>query len=358
MLRGLTAGADVVTSASITKINEAYVKVTEIIKAMLDASKNNATVAAQLTGEAEASEAKLKSLADSRDALVERLTTATTDLQTLQKQSDDYAANVAKTQAATATLDSLFFSNLGPSLTNVEAGMAKATQAAKDFGKTIDTLSTMGLDKGLLDQIISEGPDKGGQIAKAILDGGKGEVTKLNGLQTSLTTASAGLGKTAADDLYGAGVSAAQGLVAGLQSEQANIEKVMLSIATSMQDAIKSALGINSPSTVMRTFGRFGGQGFALGIADTHSLVASQATLLAAAAVPTFRAAPRYVQGQSGSGAGFGGGGIDYDKLAAAFARMQSVVKTSIDGRTVFTTVRSHSIEEARMSVTGKSGLA
>jgi hypothetical protein len=71
--------------------------------------------------------------------------------------------------------------------------------------------------------------------------------------------------------------------------------------------------------------------------------------------VPNSNLRARYAPGVSGSG---GGASIDYDRLAQAMSRVQIAVDTSIDGRTVFTSVRRHSIKEARDSITGKSGLA
>jgi phage-related protein len=67
-----------------------------------------------------------------------------------------------------------------------------------------------------------------------------------------LSSAANSLASSAANQLYGAGVNAAQGLVNGLKSQQALITKQMDVIAASMVKAIKKALGIHSPSRVMR----------------------------------------------------------------------------------------------------------
>jgi hypothetical protein len=48
--------------------------------------------------------------------------------------------------------------------------------------------------------------------------------------------------------MYKGGVNAAAGLVKGLQSQEAAIEKQMLKIGLGMETALKRALGIRSPS--------------------------------------------------------------------------------------------------------------
>jgi hypothetical protein len=117
--------------------------------------------------------------------------------------------------------------------------------------------------------------------------------------------------------LFDSGKKAGQGFLTGLKAQQKNIEKLMLSIARGMQKAIRRALGIKSPSTVMDALGRLTVDGLRGGILGEVSAVDRAMTRIAAAVasgVPTQLAGMRSlgapaVTGVSSMRQGLGAGG-------------------------------------------------
>jgi hypothetical protein len=97
-------------------------------------------------------------------------------------------------------------------------------------------------------------------------------------LDTQLANAAMGLATDAGRNLYDAGIAAAQGLVDGLQAKQNEIRAAMERIANSMIQAIKSQLGIRSPSRIFAEIGKFSVQGMADGIRASSKFVRDAAT--------------------------------------------------------------------------------
>ncbi|MFJ1964903.1 hypothetical protein [Streptomyces massasporeus] len=183
-------------------------------------------------------------------------------------EAKQYAKDVTKTARDQASL-----SNLGMDADSVTAGGIKGGLAAKlaqvkQFTKYIDMLAKKGLNKGLLRQILNMGPEAGYAYASALVGADKGTFKQINSLQSQLDKSTDSLGKLGADRLYDSGKNASKGFLKGLESQQKDIEKLMLNIAKAMQKSIKKALGIKSPSTVMARLGVFSTQGLARGLVE------------------------------------------------------------------------------------------
>lgn len=76
-----------------------------------------------------------------------------------------------------------------------------------------------------------------------------------------------------------------QGLINGLVSKQASLASKAKSIANSVAATMRKALGIASPSKVMREVGRFTAEGMALGLTDMTSQIEAASKGLAKSAV-------------------------------------------------------------------------
>lgn len=120
------------------------------------------------------------------------------------------------------------------------------------FGKNIDVLRKKGLNAKSIQEIADAGVDGGGQTAAALAGASKDQIKKLNSLDAQILKSAKKTGDAVGDSLYKPGIAAADGIVAGLASRQESIDKQMKKIGVSMADAMKKALGIKSPSTVMR----------------------------------------------------------------------------------------------------------
>ncbi len=129
----------------------------------------------------------------------------------------------------------------------------------------LNELKKLGLNDDMYQTLLNKGVDAIPFVTQ-ILDGGKTAVTELNALGGALDRSAKNLGDAASSSLYDAGVRAAQGLVVGLQQEQAAIQAEMNKIALGMATQIKTALGIRSPSKVFEKIGDWSIRGLALGL--------------------------------------------------------------------------------------------
>lgn len=196
----------------------------------------------------------LQNLATQRDKIADRLTAANKKLAAAQKSYNDFKTSAAQSVG-------------GFDVTKAQTGTgivtALQTQLAdvKKFTSIMTQLRKKGLDATSYKQFIAAGVDAL-PLATNLLAGGSKQIKQVSTLQGQLAKASGSFATSAANDLYGAGVNAAKGLVKGLQSQNAAIAQQMQKIAGSMVSAVKRALGIHSPSRVMYGLGINTGQGY------------------------------------------------------------------------------------------------
>ena len=100
-----------------------------------------------------------------------------------------------------------------PSARAMISNMQDRLSRIRQFGKALRDLQGLGLNKGVMADIIAAGPDAGLQIAQAILTEGKTAVTDLNKTQKAINTASAGVGDIAAQSQYGMTSGQAQSVI-------------------------------------------------------------------------------------------------------------------------------------------------
>ncbi|WP_333742703.1 peptidoglycan DD-metalloendopeptidase family protein [Streptomyces ardesiacus] len=211
------------------------------------------------------------------DKLLKQIATTNTKLQALSKQRDAIAAKItaAKELAKTTTEGANSFASMTglPSAGNtfnaggILAGLNVRLGQLKKFGANIKLLGERGLNKTLLQQIITAGPEQGAAYAQALVDATPAELKDINAAQSAISKAATSLGQNAADAMYDAGTASGKGYLTGLQSTQKLIELQMQILARSVQASIKQSLKIKSPSRVLHALGRFTGQGFAQGVA-------------------------------------------------------------------------------------------
>lgn len=212
----------------------------------------------------------LLKLAAQWDSANKKLEAARDKLDKLREEASDYARQVADKIISTGDVTKVEDS----SFAGITTAMQAAIDQAKRFAMALDKLKKLGLNQTTFDQIASAGPEAGLAAAESIAAAGASSVKELNGLQSELEKYANKAGDTASDALYQAGIHAAEGLVRGLELQQAKIEKQMLKIADSMVAAIKKALGIHSPSRVFARLGAYVGQGFAKGLEGESGRVA------------------------------------------------------------------------------------
>jgi hypothetical protein len=148
--------------------------------------------------------------------------------------------------------------------------------ATKKYQETLAQLRGLGLDDATYKKLLSQGL-AGQDFASQLLATGKSGVDQINSLDAELFKTAGGIATDASTALYQAGVNAAQGLVDGLTSKKADLERAMNNLADTIVRRIKNQLGIRSPSTVFAEVGNNAAQGLAQGLTDSSKSVADAA---------------------------------------------------------------------------------
>jgi phage-related protein len=151
--------------------------------------------------------------------------------------------------------------------------LRKQTAQTVELTQTLYRLKKMGVDSTTYAQLADGGLDSL-KSAKALLAGGKDAVSKVGYLQKKLKQSATSFGSTTSNAMYDAGIQAARGIVAGIQSQEKAIAKAMTTTANNLVKAIKKTLGIKSPATVLRDqVGKMIGAGIISGVEAMRAAV-------------------------------------------------------------------------------------
>ncbi|MFI8535327.1 phage tail protein [Streptomyces aquilus] len=248
--------------------------------------------------------------------LEKNLTKVSSSLEKARSKLDDLKSSAAQLKESIA---SSIMSNAGIVTQAPQEGFALSAQDVLNnmtaqvsrsltFSNQLEQLKKRGLSADLLEQIGAAGVDQGGATAAALVGASDATIKQLNAQQKQLKKSANAAGSAVADSMYGAGIKAAEGLVKGLEKKQKAIEAAMLRIAKSMEKAIKKALGIKSPSTVMAKLGDYTALGYAQGIdrSSKHALIAARGMAMSVQQGATLTGTPTWA-GVAASG-GRGGG--------------------------------------------------
>ncbi|QJD50665.1 tape measure protein [Streptomyces phage Issmi] len=222
-----------------------------------------------LTAKLKGDQKQLNSLLSSWNKLNDKLDEAKKNLADLKKAKSDYAASIAQ-----KIIDDANVTQMEGGFTGIIEQLTMARDQAKHFADVLGKLKKLGLNQEMFDQLAQAGPQAGMAAAEAILGAGQAGVDQVNKLEDQIKSAADKVGATASQVMYDNGIHMAEGLVKGLESQADKIEKQMLKIADSMVKAIKKALGIHSPSRVLKKIGAYVGQGFQLGLLSERSNIA------------------------------------------------------------------------------------
>lgn len=110
------------------------------------------------------------------------------------------------------------------------------------------------------------------------------------------------------DEMEGTGKDALLGLTAGLDDTIPGLEDTSEMSAQSIVDAIKSYLGIASPSKVLRQMGQYAGEGLENGLRGSQSSVRVAASILSATVTTTLNLKERLYQLGANAGQAFADG--------------------------------------------------
>ncbi len=229
------------------------------------------------------------------NVLVARLQTMNAALSKLATERDRIAATLEKaTQTAADVAERARSSAALSTLTEEEratpegiaAALRNRLQAIDAFQADVQRLQKRGLDKSLIEQLVTGGPDQSGAIADTLSKASAATLREINSLQRRINTNSKFFGQQAADFLFDAGDNAGRGFLTGLKSQEKEIKALMVEIAKTVSTTIKKELKIKSPSRVLRADGRDSARGYLLGLEDIAPQVRAAAARLVEPVTP------------------------------------------------------------------------
>ena len=227
-----------------------------------------------------ASTRELQKLVAKRENVFKSLANVEKKIKDLVSQRDKVRADITK-----GILDEANITTGRSDVNSVSAitvGLQQALKATKDFQANIAKLRKAGLRADLLQQIADAGVDAGGATARALANATPAELKKINDLQGQLAKSATATGNTVGDALYNAGIRAAQGLMAGLRTQEGAIERQMRRIAEGMLKTVKKAHKTKSPSRAFHDIGVMDMEGWRGGLTATSSRVMDAARSVAA----------------------------------------------------------------------------
>lgn len=261
------------------------------------AAINTITLVRQDTG-------KLTALAASRDSVKARIAAANT-----------YATNASDSAKAFASVTSLPNGGLPFSAKGILSGLNVRLGLIKKFSSNLALLAKRGLNHGLLNQLVQEGPEQGGSYAQALADSSAADLKAINSTQSQIDKTATAYGRSVADSMYDAGKQAGRGFLTGLQAQESAIEKEMTVLARKVETSIRKELKIKSPSKVTEKLGAFTGEGFLVGFRTKHPAIAASARSMAALVAS---AGPRSMPIERGQAPALGGQNVNHFDLHVA----------------------------------------
>jgi phage-related protein len=269
------------------------------------------------------------------DKLLKQVTTQNKALQALAKSRDAIkdkitAANTLATETTAAAVNFTSLTGL-PNGGNafgadgILSGLTNRLSQLKAFGKNLKKLAALGLNKDLLQQIITAGPESGAAYAQALVDATPSQLKDINAAQSSIASVTKSFGQDAADAMYDSGAMAGKGFLTGLAAQQKAIENQMSSLAKAIQKSIKKALKIKSPSRVFAEIGAFTAQGFAQGVTEATPQASAAVLAMARTVRATAATTATRVQQQTSIRQG-GDRHLHYSATTREVASRQSVL--------------------------------
>lgn len=186
---------------------------------------------------------------DMTRAGVANLQEARDALKSLTDQYAEYARAARDAVVATGNITQLGRGDDGTvTLKGLLDELSQKVIGAERFDVLVQQLAKQGLSQTSIDQMLAAGPDAALATAEAIATGGKAAIAQMNDLQSRLGAAGDRLGAAMAKRYYGAGVEAAKGVVAGLESQDAALDRAATRLGKNLVKAVRKALRSNSPS--------------------------------------------------------------------------------------------------------------
>lgn len=228
-------------------------------------------------------EKSAKSLYHQTDKIEKKLAGARDRVEELQSISDEVSGNITDgfgLSGVEGTLNQWTGERATPTGQQFLSSAQAYARKAKSFGEKLQAMQKKGFSGVILQEVAAMGVEAGSEAADSLLSLNTSDTRSLNSAYADISKWADYAGQAVTGGFYKGGLAAAEGIVSGLEADQKKIEKAIEKMAKGMQDALKRALGINSPSRVFRSLMSHVGDGAALGLDDQQGKVARSAESL------------------------------------------------------------------------------
>ncbi|MGI8881053.1 MAG: hypothetical protein ACR2KJ_11225 [Jatrophihabitans sp.] len=219
--------------------------------------------------------------ASRRDAVGARLTAANAKLAAAQKLFNDERATVASSYSSSFDITRLGQNGSGAAsadsiLRDADVTAAQALTYRAQLEKLKPRIGTQ-----LYQQLQEAGPGQGASNVAALSTATPQQLARIAADYKSVANTGLAAGTSLGNLLYGPGVQAAAGLIAGLKSQEKSIQNEMTRIANLISKTIRKELRMHSPSLDAYDAMTNYGAGMVGGLADQHAPVEAMAKSLA-----------------------------------------------------------------------------
>jgi SLT domain-containing protein/phage-related protein len=226
---------------------------------------------------------KLTELKESREA-------STTGLRDSYK---DYGS-----LANVAGHEDIFGNAMAVNVPNILTNIKTRLQNVKQFSAHIKKLEKLGYSRSIIEQVIAMGPDEGLEFAKALVDATPRQIKDINQGLAAFGTEGNQIAVWVGNNMYDAGIKAAQGLIKGLKEKREDVRKHARNLAETIVKELRRVLQIHSPSGIGISIANNLGGTLARGLRSWTAEVNRSSNELGRAATPNFTDGP--VVGGSG----------------------------------------------------------
>tara|TARA_R110000868_G_scaffold217091_2_gene467202 strand:- start:1805 stop:4606 length:2802 start_codon:yes stop_codon:yes gene_type:complete len=197
----------------------------------------NDSVVKQLTSSLDDAANTMYAVADARDVLAGKISSANSDLEAMGGQKQSLFESIVS-----SIMGNVDITTLGTSSATIIKSLKNTLEQTKNFGKQITDLRNLGLGSEAINQIISAGAEVGSATAKALIGGGENSIQEVNTLYSQIGEAAAGIGETGASVMYDAGLETMAGLVNGLLAQEQQFTSAAEYLANVFKSSFDSAI--------------------------------------------------------------------------------------------------------------------
>lgn len=177
----------------------------------------------------------LEQIGNARDKIVSEIEAAQESLAQQQQSKKSLFQSI---------VDSLFgnvnIAQIGGKSTTIIKSLKRTLEQTTQFSKQLGDLRELGLSEQLIQQIIGQGAQIGGQTAKALVQGGPKAIEEINRLYDEIGNVAEQIGSDAADAMFDAGIDTTNSLIDGLLSQQEQLAMVAEQLADVFETAFST----------------------------------------------------------------------------------------------------------------------